>query len=227
MIHWRKSVSTAVDMDSDNLNTNYVAFCLTFWSYDVQSFFHLYSNIMKYLITFLCRLRLPRTRGQLPKQFLILGVLTLVILISKTHQISARIPEMRIATDLKSFADQFPDRVVVLYFTAEYCMYCQALDRQVLGPILRGGDYEAIAQFYRVQQDEPETKLTDFDGKKISNRDLIQRYQVDVTPTIIFVGPDGLEIASSIVGFLTVDFYGAYLDQSIQDGRTYLLSKTN
>jgi thioredoxin-related protein len=156
-----------------------------------------------------------------------LGVVTLVILMSKTHQISARIPEMRIATDLKSFADQFPDKVVVLYFTAEYCMYCQALDRQVLGPILRVGDYEAIAQFYRVQQDEPETKLTDFDGKKISNRDLIQRYQVDVTPTIIFVGPDGLEIASSIVGFLTVDFYGAYLDQSIQDGRTYLLSKTN
>ena len=213
-------------MDSDNLNTNYVAFCLTFWSYDVQSFFHLYSNIMKYPITFPCRFRLPRTRGQLPKQFLILGVLTLVILISKTHQISARIPEMRIATDLKSFADQFPDRVVVLYFTAEYCMYCQALDRQVLGPILRGGDYEAIAQFYRVQQDEPETKLTDFDGKNISNRDLIRRYQVEVTPTIIFLGPDGREVASSIVGFLTVDFYGAYLDQSIQDGRTHLLSKT-
>jgi len=63
--------------------------------------------------------------------------------------------------------------------------------------------------------------------KKISNRDLIQRYQVDVTPTIIFLGPDGREVASSIVGFLTVDFYGAYLDQSIQDGRTHLLSKTD
>ncbi|MAA67814.1 MAG: hypothetical protein CL915_03390 [Deltaproteobacteria bacterium] len=35
MIRWRKSVSTAVDMDSDNSNTNFMAFCLTFWSYDV------------------------------------------------------------------------------------------------------------------------------------------------------------------------------------------------
>ena len=227
MIHWRKSVSTALDMDFDNSNTNFVAFCLTFWSYDVQSFFHLYSNIMKCLLTFLCRLWLPWTRGQLPKQFLILGVLTLVILMSRTHQISARIPEISVATDLKSSADQFPDKVVVLYFTAEYCMYCQALDREVLGPVLRSGDFEAISQFFRVQHDEPETKLTDFDGKKISNRDLIQRYQVDVTPTIIFLGPDGREVASSIVGFLTVDFYGAYLDQSIQDGRTHLLSKTN
>ena len=227
MIHWRKSVFIALDMDSDNSNTNFVAFCLTFWSYDVQSFFHLYSNIMKYLMIFSFQSRLSLTRGQLPKQFLILGVLTLVILISKTHQIIARIPEMSVATDLKSFADQFPDKVVVLYFTAEYCMYCQALDREVLGPVLSSRDYEAISQFFRVQHDEPETKLTDFDGKKISNRDLIQRYQVDVTPTIIFLGPDGREVASSIVGFLTVDFYGAYLDQSIQDGRTHLLSKTN
>jgi thioredoxin-related protein len=157
-----------------------------------------------------------------------LGVVTLVILMSRTHQISARIPEMRIATDLKSFADQFPDRVVVLYFHSRNIAFIvRHWIAKVLGPILRGGDYEAIAQFYRVQQDEPETKLTDFDGKKISNRDLIQRYQVEVTPTIIFLGPDGREVASSIVGFLTVDFYGAYLDQSIQDGRTHLLSKTN
>ena len=140
-----------------------------------------------------------------------------MILISGTHQISARIPEMPIATNLRVFVDQFPDRVLVLYFTAEYCMYCQALDREVLGPVLRSGEYEGISQFFRAQHDEPETKLNDFDGTIISNYDLIQRYQVDVTPTVIFLGPDGLEVTSSIVGFLTADFYGAYLDQSIQD----------
>ncbi|HBM51838.1 MAG TPA: hypothetical protein DDZ97_01955 [Deltaproteobacteria bacterium] len=171
--------------------------------------------------------RLSLTRRQIQKRLLIFGGLILIILISGTNQSSAGIPEMPIAIDLKAFADKYPDRVVVLYFTAEYCMYCQALDREVLGPVLRSGDYEAISQFFRVQHDEPETKLIDFDGKKISNRDLIQRYQVDVTPTIIFLGPDGREVASSIVGLITVDFYGAYLDQSIQDGRTHLLSKTN
>ena len=156
-------------------------------------------------------------RLHLQKKFSIIVFLTLVILISGTHQISARIPEMPIATNLKVFVDQFPDRVVVLYSTAEYCMYCQALDREVLGPVFCSGDYEGISQFFRVQHDEPETKLNDFDGTIISNHDLIQRYQVDVTPTVIFLGPDGLEVTSSIVGFLTADFYGAYLDQSIQD----------
>lgn len=176
---------------------------------------------------FSLQLRLSLTRGQIQKRLLIFGGLMLIILISGTNQSSARIPEMPIATDLKAFVDEFPDRVVVLYFTAEYCMYCQVLDREVLGPVLRSGDYEAISQFFRVKHDAPETKLTDFDGKKISNDDLIQRYQVDVTPTIMFLGSDGLEVASSIVGFLTVDFYGAYLDQSLKDGRTHLLSKTN
>ena len=91
------------------------------------------------------------------------------------------------------------------------------------GKDIRSGDYEGISQFFHVQHDEPDTKLNDFDGTIISNYDLIQRYQVDVTPTVIFLGPDGLEVASSIVGFLKADFYGAYLDQSIQDGRTHIL----
>ncbi|MDG2195643.1 MAG: hypothetical protein P8O70_01930 [SAR324 cluster bacterium] len=94
----------------------------------------------------------------------------LMILISGTRQSNARIPEMPIATDLKAFVDEFPDRVVVLYFTAEYCMYCQALDREVLGPVLRSRDYETISKFFRVQHDEPETKLNDFDGKKSATR---------------------------------------------------------
>ena len=70
-------------------------------------------------------------------------------------------------------------------------MYCQALDREVLGPVLRSGDSEQISQFFRVRHDEPETKLTNFDGKIISNRDLVQHHQADVTPTLIFFGPDG------------------------------------
>ena len=39
------------------------------------------------------------------------------------------------------------------------------LDREVLGLVLRSGDYERISQFFRVRDDEPETKLTNFDGK--------------------------------------------------------------
>ena len=139
----------------------------------------------------------------------------------------ASMPEMPIAKDLKTTVNQSPQKVVVLYFTAEYCMYCQALDRDVLGPVMRSGEYAEIANFRRVQHDEPETKLTDFDGSLVSNRELIQRYKVNVTPTLIFLAPNGHEVASPLVGFLTVDFYGAYLDQSLEDGRAHLLSKTN
>ena len=80
---------------------------------------------------------------------------------------------------------------------------------------------------YRIPDDEPETKLTDFDGSLVSNRELIQRCKVNVTPILIFLGPNGNEVASSLVGFLTVDFYGTYLDLSLEGGRAHLLSKTN
>ena len=41
---------------------------------------------------------------------------------------------------------------------------------------------------FRIPDDEPETKLTDFDGSLVSNRELIQRYKVNVTPTLIIFG---------------------------------------
>ena len=93
---------------------------------------------------------------------------------------------MPIEKDWKTTANQSPQKVAVLYFAAEYCMYCQALDRVVLVPVMRSGEYAEIANFMGVQHDEPETKLTDFDGSLVSNRELIQRYKVNVTPTLIF-----------------------------------------
>ena len=85
-------------------------------------------------------------------------------------------------------------------------MYCQALDREVLGPVMRSGDYAEISNFLRVQHDKPETKLTDSNFSLVNNRELIQRYKVNVTPTFIFLGPNGHEVASSLVKFLTIDF---------------------
>ncbi|MEC8542807.1 MAG: thioredoxin fold domain-containing protein [SAR324 cluster bacterium] len=155
------------------------------------------------------------------------AALALLCCVNKPSLLVASMPEMPIAKDLKTTANQSPNKVVVLYFTAEYCMYCQALDWEVLVPVMRSGEYAEIANFQRVQHDEPETKLTDFDGSMVSSRELIQRCKVNVTPTLIFLGPNGHEVASPLVGFLTVDFYGAYLDQSLEDGRAQLFSKTN
>ena len=155
------------------------------------------------------------------------AALALLFIVNTPSLLVASMPEMPVAKDLKTTVNQSPQKVVVLYFTAEYCMYCQALDRDVLGPVMRSGEYADIANFLRLQHDEPETKLTDFDGSLVSNRELIQRYKVNVTPTLIFLGPNGHEVASPLIGFLTVDFYGAYLDQSLKDGRAQLFSKTN
>ena len=45
--------------------------------------------------------------------------------------------------------------------------------------------------------------------------DLAQRYGAPMTPTVIFVNPEGHELSLRLIGMTTVDFYGGYLDQGI------------
>ncbi len=41
----------------------------------------------------------------------------------------------------------------------------------------------------------------------------------------MFYGPDGIVLAESIVGFRLADFYGAYLDRAIEEGRARLQNR--
>ena len=141
--------------------------------------------------------------------------------------LAAEVPDMPEATDLAQTRQELSEEVLVLYFTANHCMYCQALDRQVLAPALRSGVYEGRARFLRVQHDEPQTQLRDFDGNSVTNRDLIQRYEVRVTPTLVFVDSQGHEVAPALVGLLTVDFYTAYLEQNLDIAQTMITPLAN
>ena len=45
-----------------------------------------------------------------------------------------------------------------------------------------------------------------------------RRYGVFVTPTLLFLGPDGEELAEQMVGINTVEMYFHYVSESIQEG---------
>jgi len=45
------------------------------------------------------------------------------------------------------------------------------------------------------------------------------RYGVFVTPTLLFLDADGLEVSKRIVGINSVDFFGAYVDEALAEGR--------
>lgn len=103
---------------------------------------------------------------------------------------------------------------ILLMFSAEHCTYCEQLEEDFLKPMLRSGDYEDKVLIRKVRIDGFGT-LRDFKGDKVGVQAFADRYNVYVTPTVVFVDGDGSQLAKKRVGLSTPDFYGGYLDQSI------------
>jgi len=69
--------------------------------------------------------------------------------------------------------------------------------------------------------DDGET-LRDFDNHATDAASIAGKYQVWVTPTVLFVDSNGEEIAERLVGVSSLDFYGGYLDAALDQSRSRL-----
>jgi hypothetical protein len=59
-------------------------------------------------------------------------------------------------------------------------------------------------------------RIRDFKGRDLDNSQFAYGYDVYLTPTLLFLGPDGRELTKRIVGINTPEFYFYYVDQAIQ-----------
>ena len=114
---------------------------------------------------------------------------------------------------------------LLLEFAADSCDYCELLEEEVIKPMLRNRDYERRVLVRRVTLDSA-ARLRDFDGRRVSATALAQRYEIKVTPTLIFVDARGEELAERMVGVTTLEFYGGYLDQALDTAGQALRRQT-
>lgn len=114
---------------------------------------------------------------------------------------------------------------VLVAFVADYCGYCRQLEKDYLKPMLKSGDYETRI-LIRTVDIAGTQNLLDFKGEPVSPSDFAKNYQASITPTLVFLGKAGQEIAERLVGYNSPDFYGAYLDSSIEQAIKYT-HKTN
>jgi thioredoxin-related protein len=103
---------------------------------------------------------------------------------------------------------------VVLMVSSEYCAYCVRVEEDFLIPMQISGDYEQRAVIRKVKIDYGNT-IRDFDGNRIDADEFAARYNISVTPTVVFLDHHGHQLAAKRVGLMTPDFYGGYLDESI------------
>lgn len=125
------------------------------------------------------------------------------------------------AINLHSIADAATksNQVIMLYFSAIYCTYCMMLNEDVIQPMMVNEGYLKKVRVVEISLDTDEN-ITDFNNKTISIDVLQSRYDIQVTPTLLFVDNKGTEIVQRIVGYQTKDFYWYYLDEAINAAKT-------
>ena len=104
---------------------------------------------------------------------------------------------------------------LLLEFAAEHCEYCTLLEEEVLNPTLLNRDYDQRVLMRKLVIDRS-SKLRDFNDTPVSAAELASRYRVFVTPTLLFLDSQGRELAERMVGVMTLEFYGGYLDRAMR-----------
>jgi hypothetical protein len=109
---------------------------------------------------------------------------------------------------------------LVLLISLPGCPYCELVRRNYLLPAQRDGTLHA----WQLNISDRTTPLIGFDGKVTTAAAQVAAWKAGFTPTVLFLGPAGQDLAERLVGLASVDFYGAYLDERLAQARKAVLA---
>ena len=104
----------------------------------------------------------------------------------------------------------------VVFVSRDACPYCRTLRDSILKPMFAAGKFEQRAILVEVSLDRVEP-LTDFENSRMTAKAFGELYHSAITPTLLFLDSEGREIAKRIVGISNLEFYGFYLQKSIDE----------
>jgi thioredoxin-related protein len=110
---------------------------------------------------------------------------------------------------------------VMVLFSQSWCPWCERVRREYLSPMQRDPAYRSRVLIREVDADAG-TALVDFSGAATTQREYASRFKVSRVPVIVLLGPDGALLTEPMVGMALPDFYQAYLDEAIDNGRRKL-----
>jgi len=153
-----------------------------------------------------------------------LSLLFLSLIVSATTVIAyeeSELPYVKIQalTDFASTKAEAANanKIIMLEMSASYCGYCDTLEEEIIKPMLRSGDYTDNVLIRKLQIDS-NASLNDTFGAQLTAAELAKKFDVRVTPTLLFLDGNGNEVSEKIPGVYSLDFYGSYVDQAIEQG---------
>ncbi len=108
------------------------------------------------------------------------------------------------------------DMGLVMMLHAEGCHYCEIMDKEILSPMERSGEYKKRVFIRKLQIDKPEFVI-DFKGQQVEASDVADAYDSRLTPTLIFLDHSGEEQAVKIIGINSIDLFNASVDEQIDE----------
>ncbi len=115
---------------------------------------------------------------------------------------------------------------IFLYVSSISCVYCKRLDKDVIGPMLKSGDYEKKIIMRKITLEDTDP-IIDFNGKLVIPEDFLVDYKINATPTLLFLDHQGKQLTKPLEGYLSADLFWYYLDKAIDRSVAKLRAKSH
>lgn len=127
--------------------------------------------------------------------------------------------EIGTAADLSADLLQARARGVPLLvlFSLPDCGYCERVRREFLQPLQGSPEWRDRVILRQVELNSP-LALADFAGRKTTHGKFAKEQQIRLAPTVKVFDPTGREAAEPLVGLLTPELYGLYLERALEEG---------
>ena len=126
--------------------------------------------------------------------------------------------EIQPLTNLQQLASDAQSKrlPILLVISQHHCPFCIKLREEILNPMVLSGDYNERIIMAELLMDADDN-VTNLDGKSVYPGNIAAKYNVWVTPTLVFIDHQGVEVARRMLGVNTIEMYGYYLDESIDE----------
>lgn len=106
---------------------------------------------------------------------------------------------------------------LVVMVSLANCPFCRLARNNYLEPLRREEGLPVVQIDMRSA-----VQVLDFKRMATTHDQLVRSWDVKVAPSVLFFGPGGQEVAERLQGGYIEDFYGAYLEQRLQQARAAL-----
>jgi thioredoxin-related protein len=151
------------------------------------------------------------------RQFVKTVATSFAVATSRTHAKDTALPVPVSLAQAAQYAKS-QGQPLVLLISLPGCVYCELVRRSYLMPLLA----DAGLQAWQLDSTNRSAPLLGFDGKSTTAAAQVKAWKATFTPTVMFFGSDGQELAERLVGIAVPDFYGAYLEQRLIEARRKL-----